>query len=167
MDKKLYEQLLSEVAEWTVPKLSATDIREAKKRGRGRPTNESIYEEQNLLKFLEQHGGVNPTYPPELKKLKCQGHNCQDCGEYCPNGRHTEKKMYEANRTRHWREKCVTCNKFKNPLTGEFDLDPSIASHKWNQFLRDTKGAYKTKRNTALAETTAIIRKYPDTEEPL
>lgn len=169
MDKELFKQKLSQVAEWQIPKLTDTDIREARKRatGRGRPTNEALYEQQHLEQFLEQYGGVNPTAPAELVKVKCQPVDCEHCGKFCENGRQTEIKQYESNKKRHWREKCVTCNQFKNPWTGAFDLDPATACHKWNAFLRDTKGAYKTARNKALKETDVIIRSYPDTKEPL
>lgn len=169
MDNELFKQKLSEVAEWQIPKLKEWEIKEAKKSARGKykRTEEELYQIEHEQAFLEIYGGVNPTAPAELIKLKCQGHDCESCGRYCENGQHTEKKLYEANNKKHWREKCVTCNKFKNPISGKFDLDPSVAAHKWNAFLRDTKGAYKTARNKALEETSVLIRSYPDTTEPL
>lgn len=160
MDPELFKQRLTEVAEWQTPKLSITDIKDAqqRRRPRGRPTDEQLFQEQNLREFIEHFGDSNPTMPPELLKLKTQAETCAACGRHCESGRHLEKKIYEANRTRHWREKCVTCNRFQNPYTGEFDLDPSIASTKWNSYLRETKNARKTQGNPPKAKTNSMIQ---------
>ncbi len=163
MDDKLFKQLLSQVADWQIPKLTETDLKLSKqsKRGRGRPTNEEQYQQAHEEIFLDLYNGINPTHPPQLLKLKNCSQICRDCGKECPNGHHKEKKLYEANKKRHWREKCVTCGLFQNPYTGKFDLPPGKSSVIWNSYVRDTKGVYNSKGNRA-KEDAGIITFYPN-----
>lgn len=151
MDDTEYRKKLSEVAEWTLPKLSATDTKESlkKRRGRGRPTDEQRYQDAHEEIFLEVHNGINPSHAPVLLKTKNTACTCEDCGDICPEGRKKEKKLYETSGKRNWRERCVTCNRNKNPFTGKFDLTPSEAPHVWTTYLRETKGLYKTAGNAA------------------
>jgi hypothetical protein len=153
MDDTEYRKKLSEVADWAIPKLCITDIKESEKRqrGRGRPSNEELYQEAHEQIFLDIHNGVNPTAPPEIIRLKNQATVCDDCGCDCPQGRKKEKKLYQtgSKKLRNWRERCVTCNKNKNPFTGKFDLSPQEAPHIWTTFLREVKGIYKTAGNEA------------------
>lgn len=153
---------LSEVADWKIPETPRETSLNAKKK-RGRKSNEESYMELREEIFHEEFGGINKTIPPMLVKLKHTACTCEDCGRHCPNGRQKEKKIYEANKIRHWRERCKTCGMTANPYTGEFDLDSTKASITWNSYLRDTKGTYQSKGNLAKE----IIRKYPDTEDPL
>lgn len=179
MDEQEFRQRLSEVAEWRIPKLSATDVKESekKRRGRGRPTHEELYQDAHEEIFLEIHNGINPTQSPELTRVKTAACICDDCGAHCPNGRKKEKKLYETGKgkKRNWREKCVTCNKSKNPINGKFDLSPQQASVVWTDFLRDSKGLYKTAANaareelnikssdpSAVEDDVGIISYYPD-----
>lgn len=151
MDDKLFKQKLSQVAEWRIPEtMTSTQSGDAKSPPRrGRPSNEDLFMEENEERFLAEHGGVNPTFPPQVLKVKCQAQTCGDCGKFCENGRHTEKKHYVTNNIRHWRERCVTCGLHYNPYTQQYDLNKSRASTVWNGFLRDSKGSYKTKANQA------------------
>jgi hypothetical protein len=167
MDQELFKQKLAEVAEFTQPKFTDTDLRELGKaaRGRGRPSTESIQEQQHLEEFLRLHGGVNPTVPLELVKVKCAT-TCEACGLDCPNGRTVDSKLYKVSGQKHWREKCMACMKTKNPITGKFDLTPQEAPHRWAEYYRRTKGIYNTTANQ-LREANCIIRKYPDTDQPL
>lgn len=155
MDDTEYRKKLSEVATWALPKLSATDIKEAKKRGRGRPSNEELYQEAHEEIFMDIYNGVNPTHPPELIKTKNKATVCDDCGCDCPEGRHKEIKLYETGpkKTRNWRERCITCNMNKNPFTGKFDMTASESPHVWTNYLRETKGLYKTAGNEARNNT--------------
>ena len=148
MDDELFKQKLSEVADWRIPKsLTEKPKQSDKPRKRGRPSFESLYQEEHENAFLELHNGTNPTFPPELVRVKCSSTDCEDCGATCPRGRKKEKKLYEANKKRHWRERCVTCGMFQNPYTGVFDLPASNASMIWNNYVRDTKGTYNSKGN--------------------
>jgi Pyruvate/2-oxoacid:ferredoxin oxidoreductase delta subunit len=172
MDPKLFEQLLTQVSDWHIEPL----VKEKVQRGPGRPSNEEIFHQDHEEEFLEKFQGINPTYPPQILKLKIKSSDCADCGKHCPEGRHLEKKQYFANRTRHWRQRCVTCGFSENPYTGKFDLNGTEASMIWNNFLRDSKQAYKSKGNEAKLNKTkhnetneqnCIIRSWPDTKKPL
>lgn len=149
MDNELFKQRLSEVAEWAIPKLTKTDINEAKSRARGRRSAEQRYQEEHEQVFAEIFEGINPTHPPEVLKVKNQATVCDDCGCHCAEGRKKEKKLYDTGGKKNWRERCLTCNRNKNPFTGEYDLTPQQASHVWTEFLRVTKGTYKTQGNAA------------------
>lgn len=142
MDNEEFKRRLSEVAEWRVPAtLTGTKDGDAKAKRtkRGRPTNEELYQNEHEEIFLELHNGTNPTFPPQLLKLKKCATNCDDCGKQCPNGREKEKKLYQTGNKKNWRERCLTCGMTKNPYTGEFDLDTIKASQVWNAFVRDIK----------------------------
>jgi hypothetical protein len=146
MNDEEFKQRLSEVAEWKLPDTPReTSLNQKKKRGR--KSNEERYEEEHEQVFLELFDGVNPTYAPMLLKVKRCATNCDDCGEHCPNGRNKEAKLQEKNGKTVWRQKCLTCNKFQNPFNGKFELTGQAASVKWNDFMRETKGAYKTAGN--------------------
>lgn len=148
-----FKKRLSEVADWKLPDTPRETSLNAKKK-RGRKSAEDIYQETREEIFFEEFGGVNPTYPPMLTRVKVQSCICEDCGKECPNGRKKETKLYEtgSKKTRNWREKCVTCNLAKNPFTGKFELSTQEASFVWTNFLRDSKGTYKTAGNKAREE---------------
>jgi hypothetical protein len=165
MKDEEFKQKLSEVAEWRLPKLSNSEIKIAKQkaRGKGRPTNEELYQDEHEEIFLEIFQGINPTYSPELVKVKIQSCVCEDCGDHCAEGRKKEKKLYETGDKRNWRERCLTCERSKNPFTGKFDMTNAQAPHVWTDFLKNRKGAYNTTKIQAIKESTVIITKYPET----
>jgi hypothetical protein len=152
MDDELFKQKLSEVAEWRLPKLTPTDIREAKKSARGRRSREEIYQEEHEQVFAELFDGVNPTFPPEIIRIKPAACKCEDCGRHCAAGRQKETKLYETGGKRNWRSRCLTCEMHQNPFTGKYDLKSSEASRFWTDFLRETKGIYNTEGNALRAE---------------
>lgn len=162
MNDEEFKQKLSEVAEWKIPDTPRETSLNAKKK-RGRKSNEDEYMELREEIFYEEFGGVNPTYPPMLLKVKCQPTICGDCGRTCENGCHKEKKLYETGKgkKRNWRERCVTCGLHKNPFTGKFELNSNQAPHAWTSFLRDSKGVYKTQGNEA-REDMGIITINPE-----
>jgi epoxyqueuosine reductase QueG len=159
MNKLEWEAKLAEVAEWEMPKLNATEIKTASK---GRKTKEEQYQNAHEQEFMEIFNGVNPTHTPVVTKIHSQPTTCDDCGKHCPNGRHKEKKVYEANGNKHWREKCITCGMSQNPFTKQFDLTVAEASSRWANYWRDVKGIYKTERNEQRKEHNVIITSYPD-----
>ena len=163
MDKKLFEQKLSEVAEWRLPKtITGTKDGDAK-RPRGRPSKEEQYQIDHEEEFKKIFGDTNPTFPPQLLKLKNSACVCEDCGKVCENGRQKEKKLYETGGKKNWRERCLTCDLSKNPFTGKYDMDHVTAGRAWIDFLRETKGLYKTKRNEQ-REDQGIITIHPDSK---
>lgn len=142
MDDKEFRKKLSEVAEWKIPEtITGTASGEAKK-SRGRKSDEQLYQEAREKIFQEEFGGVNQTFPPMLQKLKNQAVVCE-CGKFCENGRHTEKKFYASSKVKGWKQKCVTCGKHKNPYTGAWDLTSTQASQAWANYSRGT-GLTKT-----------------------
>lgn len=153
MNNEEFKKKLSEVAEWKIPDTPRETSLNAKKK-RGRKSAEDEYQELREEMFYEEFGGVNPTYPPMLIKLKNAACTCNDCGASCPNGRKKEKKLYEtgSKKKRNWREKCITCGLHQNPFTGKFELTASEAPYVWTDFLRDSKGVYKTSGNKAREE---------------
>lgn len=164
MDDKEFRRRLSEVADWKIPETQQETSNNAKKK-RGRKSNDEIYMELREQIFHEEFDGINNTIPPMLVKVKRCSTTCDDCGEHCPNGREKEAKLQEKNGKRAWRQKCVTCGKFQNPFNGKFELTGSAASIKFNDFMRETKGAYKTQGNEA--RESVLIRKYPETKDPI
>lgn len=153
MKDEEFKKLLSQVAEWKIPDTPReTSLNQKKKRGR--KSNEEQYMELREEIFHEEFGGVNPTYPPMLTKVKRCSSTCEDCGITCPNGREKEAKLHEKNGKKVWRQKCVTCGKFQNPFNGKYELTGSAASIKFNDFMRETKGAYKTKGNELRKQVT-------------
>ena len=111
---------------------------------------------------MEIFNGVNPTHTPVVTKIHSQPTTCDDCGKHCPLGRHKEKKIYEANGHRHWRQRCTTCGMSQNPFTKQFDLTVAEASSRWANYWRDVKGVYKTDRNEQRKQDNIIITSYPD-----
>lgn len=126
MDKKLYQQLLSEVADFRMPKLTPSDIKisKQKSRGRGRPSKEERYQDEHEEVFLDMFEGINPTHSPELTELKIKALDCPDCGKHCPNGRREEIKYYPATpgHIAHRRQRCLECNKYQDPDDGTYTL---------------------------------------------
>jgi len=141
---------LSEVAEFRMPKLTPSDIKISKQkaRGKGRPTKEYLYQEEHEQVFLDLFEGINPTHTPELVKVKIQAIDCEDCGAHCPNGRQMELKFYSKapNHVPHWRQRCKTCNKYKDPNTGEFTLPQGPACQ---VFLNWAKAEYSARNKQA------------------
>lgn len=162
MDDEEFRRRLSEVAEWKIPDTPReTSLNQKKKRGR--KSREDEYMELREEIFHEEFGGVNPTYAPMLTKVKRCAVDCDDCGQHCPNGREKEAKLQEKNGKSAWRQKCLTCGKFQNPFTGEFNLTGSAASIKWNDFMRETKGAYKTAGNERRELAKVVVKPIPTT----
>ena len=146
MDNEEFKRKLTEVADWKIPDTPRETSLNAKKK-RGRKSNEDEYMELREEIFYEEFGGVNPTYPPMLLKLKVQACDCEDCGKTCEEGRKKEKKLYDSNRL-HWREKCITCGMSKNPWTGAFDLDSTRAALVWAEWLRKTNPRVKSDKKS-------------------
>jgi hypothetical protein len=135
MDKQLFEQLLSQVADWEMPKLKEWEIKEAKKRarGRGRPSREDLYQEEHEEIFKQMFGGVNPTMTPELTAVKVKAVDCADCGEHCPNGRREDIKYFPATpgHIAHRRHRCLECNKYRDPEYGTYTLSQGPAAQRF------------------------------------
>ena len=122
MDKKLFEQKLTEVADWHIPRVIDVD--------HPRRRRDQIITEQDL---------VNLTLAPEITSLKDLKTPCDSCGKINPNGQKIERKQYMTSNIKYWRSRCVTCGKYENPNTGKFDLTGTEATYQWNNLLRYKK----------------------------
>jgi hypothetical protein len=166
MTKDELKQKLSEVGEWRQPKISISDVKRGaqKARGRGRPSSEEQYQQEHEEVFADLFKGINPTHAPELVKVHIQPVDCEDCGQHCELGRQMEIKFYYAQprHIAHRRDRCLTCNKYRDPYTGKFTLSPGPA---FQVFLNWSKSQFsaKNKKPQAPKEDSGVIRKYPDT----
>jgi hypothetical protein len=171
MTKDELKQKLSEVAEWRMPKISISDVKrgEQKARGRGRPSREEMYEEEHEQVFAELFKGINPTHAPELVKVNIKPVDCEDCGHHCENGRQMEIKFYyqQARHVAHRRTRCLVCNKYKDPYTGEFTLPQGPASQVFLNWAAGENTAKNKKPQQVKPpepiDHTGVITKYPDT----
>jgi hypothetical protein len=158
MDEKEFLRLLSEVAEWKTPE-TLVDLSprrsKNKKKSKDISLSDDDYDEQDDDDD-EQIPKINETYPPQLVKLKCQAQTCDDCGKFCEHGRHIQRKIYESNKTRHWRDYCLTCKNFLNPYTKKFDLDTAIAAKTWNDYLRNPNRKKKPRPTVAVKNVNGI-----------
>jgi hypothetical protein len=140
MDKQELLQKLSEVAEWQMPKLTPSDIKISKQRGRGkgRPSNEDKYQEEHEEVFLDLFQGINPTMSPELVKVKIKSKDCEDCGIHLAEGRQMQIKFYPATpgHIAHRRERCMNCKQYKDPYTGRFELAMGPACQQYLNWAR-------------------------------
>lgn len=110
---------LSELVEWTIPKVGPSGNPKIKKPGR--KSQEEIEWEENEEEALDLplKTGPNETIPPIITKIKNQCKLCEDCNEVVEN-RVVTKRLLDWP-ARHWREKC-SCGIHKDPNTGEFCL---------------------------------------------
>lgn len=147
MNDEEFKKRLSEVAEWRIPKISSTDVKIAKQkaRGKGRPTKEQLYQEEHEQVFIDLFEGINPTYHPMIVSLKIQPSTCGNCGITCENGCEQQSKLYITRNIKHWRQRCITCERCRNPYTGAWDLTVMQAATVWNAWLA-TKSNHIGKR---------------------
>jgi hypothetical protein len=150
MEDEEFKRRLSEVAEWHIPKLKdwEVDLAKQKARGRGRPTNEEQYQDEHEQIFLEIFNGVNPTYTPQVTKVKIQPTVCNDCGRHCPEGRRQEIKFYnQPNHAPHRRERCLECNLYRDPDTGIYELKQGPAAQVFLNWAKREFNARKKPSN--------------------
>jgi hypothetical protein len=150
MTKDELFQKLAEVAEFRMPKLTPSEIKisKQKSRGKGRPSLEDKYQEEHEEVFLDMFEGINPTHSPELVKVHIKPKDCEDCGVHLTVSREMEIKFYKAvaNHIPHWRHRCKTCNKYKDPNTGEFTLPQGPACQ---VYLNWAKSQYSARNKAA------------------
>lgn len=156
MDRDEYYKLLSEVAEYNFQRdgeetlIKSVNTRRRKKRLRLQEQSQDSSEEVTMslatVTDLEEEQEeeeedlwepeANPTLPPRLTAVKYQPTVCTDCGIECCRSIHRTKRIYESANIRHWRERCLTCDRFRNPATGKFDLPVERAALAWANWLR-------------------------------
>lgn len=131
MDDEEFRRKLSEVAEWQIPMVGTatsrliikyeTDNNDDLDMDENEDDEEFASSGDTNAGFIPARGNQNNSIPPVITKLKIAGTTCEDCGDYCANGRQKEKKLYQAE-PKHWREKCLTCGHWRHPVTGKFTL---------------------------------------------
>jgi hypothetical protein len=135
MDDKEFKRKLSEVAVWRIEKVSNTAVKEGIRRARGKfkPVTEDEPEPDLAVKLED---GCNPTMALTLVGLLPCATNCEDCGVHCPNGREVTAKLYPSRTLgKHWRKRCVTCQRYLNKDTGKYTVPGNDASNHYSTKL--------------------------------
>ena len=119
MQKDKFEKMLSEVADWDYPYVVGADSTVTFK-----PVGKASFKEDQTV-----------WHHPVIKEMKIKPKHCEDCGEWCEKGRQTEMRI-AVQPQKHWRTKCVTCNKWKHPKTGEFCLTGYNVATYWKDYFK-------------------------------
>lgn len=171
MNDEEFLKRLSEVSEWHRPQTGPNGHASiAKGKCKPMPEHPGPITELELDEMSEHEVKVyydklmawreaqpNMSVPPEILKVKIQPKNCEDCGRHCPNGRKTEKKLHESGGL-HWRERCVECDLFKDPLTDQFTVTKEAAHQYFTQFYKPKLGKYKSKYQPKLEPKVKAVR---------
>lgn len=120
MDPKLFQQRLKEFADLQDIKVSNTGLRESQIQ----PGDIELQRQGKLVKIYKDD---NPTLGKEVAELKPRQQQCQDCNKTVIN-RTVTRTIYHTP-VPHWRTKCLACKMYKNPRTGNFDLDTRSATN--------------------------------------
>jgi hypothetical protein len=135
MDEEQFRKRLSQVAEWSIPVIPTEEIKKLK---RGRKNNEELYQDAHQEMFNEMFNGINPTYAPKIDAVKQVSETCSDCGLICEQGRKKDFKYCQGKKKSIWREKCLNCSKYKNPYTGQFNMDSNRSQSAINSYVNGT-----------------------------
>lgn len=137
MDKKLFEQLLTEIADWEYP-MAMDDAVEAQKVKRLiREYQKKGMNEEEIREALKEYR--NETYPAKVVKIKAQPTDCSDCGKHCPTGRRVDYRIYKGKKgQKKWCGKCSVCRKQTNPYDGKYTLTNLTAANTWWEWIRTT-----------------------------
>ena len=158
MDDKEFRKKLTAVAEWYTPTDADKPYAKLKKRKKQDEQLMELVGEDNEEDIEPiEHTGPNATLPPIVTRVRIQAVTCEDCGKFCENGRQKEKKIYTTGQ-RHWREKCVTCRKFRNPATGEYCISEQQSSTFFANLHRHTLGVNNTKFNEFRKKAGILIK---------
>lgn len=157
MDEKLFLQKLSEVAEWHRPQTGPNGACSINKRAKSAPEHPGPITQEELDEMSDAEAQdyydrlmaykaslPNDSVGPEIKRLKIQPVNCEDCGNTCANGRKLESKLHQTGKP-HWRTRCVECNLYKDPVTGKFTINPQSVHSYMGSYYRPKLGIYKSK----------------------
>jgi hypothetical protein len=157
MNNELFLKRLSEVSEWHRPQTGPNGAKSVNKRAKDEPQHPGPVTELELDEMSDQEAqdyydqlmawrSVQPnnSVPPEIIKLKTQAVDCGDCGRHCPDGRRVESKLCTTGQ-KHWRTRCQACDRYQDPATGEFTLDPKSTHNYLLCYYRPKLGAYNSK----------------------
>lgn len=95
----------------------------------------TVEEKQWEQQFLAANGGVNPTKAVMVDKIKPINSTCEDCGQICKFGREIAHKIHYTY-AKHWKTHCKTCDRWKNPYTGDFELTRNQSATVYRRWLK-------------------------------
>jgi len=157
MNNDEFLKRLSEVAEWVRPQTGPNGAISVNKRAKAPPEHPGPITEAELAEMTDEQAQdyydqlmaykeslPNSSVPPEIKKLKIQAKDCEDCGRHCENGRQVQSKLCVSGQ-KHWRTSCQTCGLYRDPATGKFSLAPKEVHNYLNCYYRPKLGVYKSK----------------------
>jgi hypothetical protein len=172
MKDEEFKQKLSEVAEWrfVLPeealKLTSAVKKRYYKPKRVKPV---IIEPELDLDSEEEPLVVENTKPTiHLVKPKIQAVDCQDCGQHCEHGRRKEIHFYYKGQHKLIREKCITCQRHKDPYTNEFVLTPGKSNIVWHSYMKSVGGPrYQGNPNHYQFEDDGRLVEHIETDEDI
>ena len=167
MDKKKFEQLLSEVADWHYPILNAVGEPITGKlldRIKANPIPKPKFDPRDLDEMSEeqlrdlqrrivawQETQPNENAPPQIDRIKATPVACGGCSSTVEGGPHWERIRFVANDRFYWKTKCTTCKRYRNPWTGEFDIPfGPVAAQTFSTWAlgRKTNSPYAKNKNS-------------------
>lgn len=138
MDKTLFEQLLTECAQWHYPTALDDTPERLKIRRMEKQLLKKGYTQQEIDEAMSEF--LNDTFPPKITKLKIANETCDYCGDHCPGGRQLDYKLQKSHQgDKQWNGKCRSCRRQADPWTGEYTLDNSIAAGRWHEWIRNSE----------------------------
>lgn len=134
MNKEEFEKKLTEVAEWRIATDPTTDhglVRPSKQyKRRVKVVEEDQDSEEQPLDPITQN------FPVRIDSVK-NSTTCDDCGDYCKNGRGIDIKAHEWHGNSCWRKRCTACGLWQNPFTGQYTMDGNDSIQLTNKWLRN------------------------------
>jgi hypothetical protein len=158
MNNDEFLKRLSEVAEWYRPQTGPNGCYSVNKNAKLRKIEHpgtvteaelAAMDEDEVQEYYEQlmawrESQPNELVPPEIKKLKIQSKDCEDCHRHCPEGRQVQSKICSTGQP-HWRTSCVTCGLYRDPATGQFTLTNKEVHNYMTGYYRPKLGVYASK----------------------
>jgi hypothetical protein len=117
MDQKLFEQRLTELADWV---RINDEVQQFIWRNR--------LSKEDIIKLLSSPDfDTSDCHTIKLLRVK-RAVDCEACGEHCPDGRLLEHRKLKYGPTKDtWKTRCLTCKRTEDPTTGVFDHHQVIA----------------------------------------
>lgn len=152
LTKEQIQERINELAEFTVRPIPQTELTRL---GYESKTTDDIDDEESCsgtdydIYEFRQHvikDGVNITQSPELSAINYATVECEDCGRMCQN-RQVEIRLYPNSNRPHKRTFCRSCQRGKNPWTGEFNLNKSTYMSAWSAWDRENPDPNATKHS--------------------
>lgn len=131
MNNKEFEDKLSQVADWRVPKPTTSPTLRTDKDHVEQVIVENPSTGEKTSKDLSM--ASNATLPIEITQIKPKP--CQHCERTVTD--QVIKIKRHMTPTPHWRQRCSACRLYMNPFTNKFELGEAETPRYWGRFLRD------------------------------